>query len=295
MDTTIPQQASKQGEAKSLKSGLYIIATPIGNLKDISERALEIIKLSELVICEDTRVTNRLLSSYGIKKSMIVYNDHSDEKERKKILNILREGKVVSLVSDAGTPLISDPGYKLVRALIDENIYFTTIPGPSSVISALVLSGLPSNRFLFEGFLPNTQKARREHLQEISGFNGSLIFFERAERLEETFLALLELLGNRDAAIVREISKTFEETLRGKLKELLQKLKGGWLPKGEIVIVVGPPEKQEIDSDTINKALKKKMKLMSVKDAVDDVSDELKLSRKVVYQHALEIKKNENS
>ncbi len=221
--------------------GLYIVATPIGNLRDITLRALDALNAADLIVCEDTRVSGKLLSHYGISKPTLSYNDHNGPERRPKIMAALTEGKCVALVSDAGTPLVSDPGYKLVREAIERGFYVTTLPGASSVLSALCLSGLPTDRFLFAGFLPAKKEACRKAIQTLANVPSTLVLFESARRLPETLALLQEVLGNREAAVVREITKLYEESRRGTLQELHAHYEKAGAPKGEVVIVVGPP------------------------------------------------------
>jgi len=223
-----------------LHPGLYIVATPIGNLGDLTRRAVTILESADIILVEDTRVTGKLLNHIGKKSKMMVYNDHKGDRERDEILDAMR-CKIVALVSDAGTPLISDPGYKLVRDARMADIYVTTIPGASAVIAALTLSGLPSDRFLFEGFLPNKTKARCTQLEELGAIRATLIFYENGSRLGAMLADALSVLGPRQAAVIREITKKFEETVTGSLEDLVQRY-GSEKPKGEIVVVIGPPE-----------------------------------------------------
>lgn len=269
--------------------GLYIVATPIGNLDDITLRALTILKLADIIVCEDTRVTAKLLSHYGISKTTISYNDHNGEQRRPMILQALRDGKHVALVSDAGTPLISDPGYKLVRDVIAENHYVTALPGPSSVLAALCLSGLPSDRFLFAGFLPSKQEACRKEVQTLMQVPATLIWFESATRLAASLAVLSELLGARPAAVVREISKRFEETRRGTLFELLEYYQAQGAPRGEVVVVVAPPQESEADDDAIRAQLLLLLKSHSVKEASSMLADATGMPRKKLYALALEL------
>jgi len=220
-----------------MQPGLYIVATPIGNLKDVTLRAIEVLKASDLIICEDTRVSRTLLVEHGINKKLIAYNDYNAKAVRPKIIEFLREGKIVSLISDAGTPLISDPGYKLAKLARENGAYVTTIPGACSPIAALTLSGLPSDSFLFDGFLPNKSGARKNRLKGLRQLESTLIFFDRSSRIGETLKDMLEILGDRQAAIAREITKKFEETLTGSIGELIKLLQGREL-LGEMVILV---------------------------------------------------------
>lgn len=263
-------------------NGLYIVATPIGNLGDLSTRTIAILKSADLILVEDTRVTGKLLNHIGKKQKMMVYNDHKGERERAAILADAR-CKIVALVSDAGTPLISDPGYKLVRDARAEGIHVTTIPGPSAVIAALTLSGLPSDRFLFEGFLPNKSKARGEALSELAAINGTLVFYENGARLGTMLSDALNLLGDREAAVIREITKKFEETVCGSLAELSARYCDD-KPKGEIVVVIGPPGAADPASDSdIEAALREALQRLPASKAAGEVAKRFKADRKRLY------------
>src|SRR5690348_2587199 len=203
-----------------LAAGLYILATPIGNARDISLRALETLRGSDVIAAEDTRVTAKLLAIHGISRPLIPYNDHNGAEMRPKILGRLERGEAVVLVSDAGTPLVSDPGYKLVRAAVAAGLPVIALPGPSAVLAGLTLSGLPSDRFLFAGFLPSKAGERKTMLEELKGVRATLIFFESAQRLSESLMAMAEVLGEREAVMARELTKLHEEVRRGSLTEL---------------------------------------------------------------------------
>jgi len=272
----------------TLDPGLYIVATPIGNLGDITLRALEVLKNVDIIICEDTRVTNKLLSHYDIKASMHVYNDGAGDKTRAKILGRLEEGASMALVSDAGTPLISDPGYKLVREAKARDIAVTTLPGASSVTAALTLSGLPSNNFMFCGFLPNKTQARRNALAEFKHINTTLIFLERASRTAGSLADMLEVFGEREASIVREISKTYEQAITDPLSNLIESCNKE-APRGEVVIIVAPPTDIEASQEQLDELLIKSLKTMSTKDAAAYVAEILNLPKKQVYTRALEL------
>lgn len=270
--------------------GLYIVSTPIGNLADITLRALDILKLVDLIACEDTRVSGGLLSHYGIKKPLISYNDHNADEKRPEIFSAIERGKRVALISDAGTPLISDPGYKLVREALEKNIYVTAIPGPSSVTAALCLSGLPSDSFYFGGFLPAKSEALKKHIKSLSQVPSTLIFFESARRLEESLAALRDGLSDRQSAIVREITKLYEESRRGKLSELLENIEKNGAPKGEVVIVIAPPQESELSaSENIEAELVLLLKSHSVKETATIIAEQTGLSRKEIYALALKI------
>src|SRR5690349_4151623 len=230
---------------------LALVATPIGNLGDISARGLETLRGADLIACEDTRVTGNLLSKFDIRRPTLPYHDHNAETMRPKLMERLEHGETVALVSDAGMPLISDPGYKLVQAATGTGIAITVIPGPSAPLAALVLSGLPSDRFLFAGFLPAKDGARRTTLQELKSVPATLLLFETGPRLAGSLAACREVLGNRQAAVARELTKLHEEVRRGALGELARHYQEAGPPKGEIVLVIAPPVEAaaEIDID----------------------------------------------
>jgi 16S rRNA (cytidine1402-2'-O)-methyltransferase len=287
----------KEGETTvKLKSsqfqppGLYLVATPIGNLQDITLRALDILQLADLVVCEDTRVTGNLLAHYGIKKSMFSYHDHNGEERRPKILQALEEGKRVALVSDAGTPLISDPGYKLVRAAQTAGHYVTAIPGASSVLTGLLLSGLPTDRFLFAGFLPAKKEAARKTIRELALIPSTLVIFEAARRLPETLVLLAEELGDREAAVTRELTKRFEESQRGVLSGLAMHYDQEGAPKGEVVIVIAPPDKNVVMDIDVEGELKKLLIDHGVKEASSLLAEKTGLKSKELYALAVKIK-----
>ncbi len=270
-------------------SGLYLVATPIGNLGDISRRAVETLEKADLIVCEDTRVTGMLLKALAIRPSrLIAYNDHNAGRKRPEILSALAEGLTVALVSDAGMPLVSDPGFKLVRACIDEGFRITSVPGANAPLAALQLSGLPPDKFSFLGFLPPKRKARQEMLERWSAVPGTLIFFETASRLLDTLEDMHSVLGVREAAVVREITKLFEETRRGTIEELLAYYKSEGPPRGEIVIVAGPAAGRGCDADWQGE-LREALRSMSIRDAVALVAGNNRISRKEVYAMALEV------
>jgi 16S rRNA (cytidine1402-2'-O)-methyltransferase len=272
---------------ESEEVALYIVATPIGNMEDITLRAIRILGAVDMIASEDTRVTGILLSKLGIKaKKTMCYNDHSGEKERQKIAALLTEGKSVALVSDAGTPLISDPGYKLVRELSEQGFKITSIPGASSVMMALTLSGLPTDRFLFEGFLPPKSQARKNALSELKNIKATLVFFESPKRLVDSLKDMQEVLRGREAAVLREITKKFEEVKRESLSALIEYYTQT-PPKGEVVVVVGPPARNSFSEADIEEELKKALRTMSVKDAVALVAENTGANKKDVYKLAL--------
>ena len=272
---------------QNLPVGLHIVATPIGNLGDLSPRAAETLRNAKQILAEDTRVTAKLLAHIGAKVPMMRYDDHSSEEEREKIVARLGE-EAIALVSDAGTPLISDPGFKLVRAarLAGHRIY--TLPGPSAAIAALTLAGLPTDRFLFLGFLPTKAKARNDTIAEIAQVRASLVLYESGPRLGATLAALSSQLGRRDAAIAREISKYHEECVTGTLEELAERY-ADTEPKGEIVIVVGPPcETSNVDDQQLASALDDAMARLSPSRAAAEVAKMFGVPKKRAYALALE-------
>lgn len=277
-----------------LKAGLYIVATPIGNLGDISKRALDTLRSVDVIACEDTRVTAKLLNAFLIKKPMMAYHEHNGEQQRPKIEGMIREGKAIALVSDAGTPLISDPGYKLVESLAEADVYVTTLPGPSAVIAALTLAGLPTDRFLFLGFPPNKRKSRQDWFTREKNTGATLVFYESGRRLKESLSDAHTALGNRKAAICREISKKFEEVVRGNIFDLVEKLEQGGTPKGEIVVVIegGQAKTHSSNADgDANVLLEKALKHMSVKSASTFVAEVTGLRKKELYAKALDLAK----
>jgi 16S rRNA (cytidine1402-2'-O)-methyltransferase len=280
----------KSPDRGSLAAGLYVMATPIGNARDISLRALDVLKGCDVIAAEDTRVTSKLLSIHGVSKPLIPYNDHNAPEMRPRILARLAGGEVVALVSDAGTPLVSDPGYKLVRAAIEAGANVVAIPGPSAVLAGLTLSGLPSDRFLFAGFLPSRQGERKTALEELKGVRATLIFFESAQRLSDSLAAMAEVLGNRPCAMTRELTKMHEEVRRGSLSELAAHYEKAGAPRGEVTLLVGPPGEVVTDDAKIDAALTAALAFMPVKAAANMIADLTDGSRKKLYDRALELK-----
>lgn len=271
-----------------MEPGLYIVATPIGNLGDLSPRAAEALREADLVLVEDTRVTARLLAHAGSKAPMRRYDDHSSDSDREAIVATLGE-KAVALVSDAGTPLISDPGYKLVRAARSAGHEVRTVPGPCAAVAALTLAGLPTDRFLFLGFLPAKAKARADAITEIAGVRATLVCYESGPRLADTLLALAAQLGPREAAVAREITKLHEECVTGTLAELADRY-AETFPKGEIVVVVGPPlEADDVTDSQLDSLLAEAMAQLSPSRAAAEVSELLGIPRKRAYARALEL------
>ena len=271
--------------SKRPDAGLWIVATPIGNLRDMTARAFDVLAAADLVACEDTRRTGRLLAAAGIESKLLSYHDHSSAKKRERLIEHLKEGKLVALVSDAGTPLISDPGYKLVRDALEENLPVTCAPGPSAPLAALVISGLPTDRFLFAGYLPARDQARRKAIEELAGVRASLIFLESPRRLAASLEVMKEILGDRPAAVARELTKLHEEVRRGGLSALAAAFGGSPAPKGEVVILIGPPpDIPPADAETL---LDNALRSMSVRDAVAAVATETGQRRKEIYARAL--------
>jgi 16S rRNA (cytidine1402-2'-O)-methyltransferase len=273
---------------KALAPGLHVVATPIGNLGDLSPRAADTLRNADLILAEDTRVTAKLLAHIGTKTPMLRYDDHSSEAERDRIVGRLG-GEAIALVSDAGTPLISDPGYKLVRAARNAGHEVHTVPGPSAAIAALTLAGLPTDRFLFLGFLPSKAKARADAIADVAGVRASLVLYENGPRLGDTLAALGAQLGERDAAVAREITKLHEECVTGSLGELTARY-ADLIPKGEIVIVVGPPlEAAAASDDDLDAALGEALERLSPSRAAAEVAEQLNVPRKRAYARALEL------
>jgi 16S rRNA (cytidine1402-2'-O)-methyltransferase len=279
---------------KELESGLYLTATPIGHARDVSLRALDILKAADLIAAEDTRVTSKLLAIHGIARPLAPYNDHNAARERPRLLEKLKAGARIALVSDAGTPLVSDPGFKLVRAALAEGIAVLAVPGASAVLTGLTLSGLPSDRFLFAGFLSAKSGERRAVLQELKGLRATLIFFESAQRLGDTLPEMAEILGARDAVVAREMTKLHEEVRRGTLVSLASHYAGVAPPKGEVTLLVGPPAEAEADFGKIDAALDAALAFMPLKAASELIAELTGASRKEVYALGLK-KKNAQS
>ena len=272
----------------ALAPGLYVVATPIGNLGDLSPRAAETLRKAALVLAEDTRVTGKLLAHAAAKVPMRRYDDHSSERDRAEIVERLGS-EAVALVSDAGTPLISDPGYKLVREARAAGHIVHTVPGPCAAVAALSLAGLPTDRFLFAGFLPSKAKARAEAIAELAPIRATLVFYESGPRLADSLAQLAKGLGNRDAAVAREITKLYEECVTGCLFELAERYSKA-PPKGEIVIVVGPPPAQESATDAdLDSALTDALQRLSPSRAAAEVAQQLSVPKKRAYTRALEL------
>jgi len=273
----------------TFESGLYVVATPIGNLADMSQRAIDLLEAAEIVAVEDSRVTGKLLRHLGLKKKMRRYNDHSGEGERNALIAAARSG-IVALVSDAGTPLISDPGYKLVRSAREAGVPVFTIPGASAVTAALSICGLPTDRFLFGGFLPNKTKARSETLSELGAVKATLVFYESGPRLAATLADVAALFGDREVAIARELTKKFEEVVTGTATELAARYEGQE-PKGEIVLIIGPPlNVSEAETGDVEAALREALQTMPAAKAAGAIAKRFGLERADVYAQANKMK-----
>jgi 16S rRNA (cytidine1402-2'-O)-methyltransferase len=281
------EEVNRPVMSERLPPGLHIVATPIGNLGDLSPRAADTLRRADRILAEDTRVTAKLLQHVGARVPMSRHDDHTDERERERIVAQL-DTQAIALVSDAGTPLISDPGYKLVRAARAAGHAVHTLPGPNAAVAALTLAGLPTDRFLFLGFLPARAKARTDAIGEVAGVRATLVLYESGPRLRDTLAALAEQLGTRDAAVVREISKLHEECVTGTLTELTQRYAEA-APKGEIVIVIGPSsEVASATDEELDAALGEALKRLSASRAAAEVAERLNVPRKRAYARALE-------
>ena len=275
--------------SENLAPGLYIVATPIGNLSDLSPHAAAVLEGADIIAVEDSRVTAKLLAHIGVKRPMTPYHDHNGDRVRPGLIAQMTD-KAVALVSDAGTPLISDPGYKLVRAARDAGVEVHTVAGPCAAIAALTLAGLPTDRFLFIGFLPSKGGAKATAIAEVAAVRATLVLYESGPRLGATLEALRAGLGEREAAVVREISKKYEETVTGSLGELASRY-ADEAPRGEIVVVVGPPgEKEVATAEDVESALREAMERLSPSRAAAEVAERLGLPRRQVYERALALR-----
>ena len=271
---------------------LYIVSTPIGNLEDITLRALKVLKEADVIACEDTRTTRKLLTLYAVETPLVSYHEHNEIEKAKELLSILREGRSIALVSDAGTPCISDPGYRIVKLASEHGIEVLSIPGPSASVSALSVSGLPTSSFAFFGFLPRTKKHLTDYLSRIKNYPETLVFYESPNRVTKTLRAISEVFGDRNISLSREMTKLYEETLRGKVSDVLEALVKRNEIKGEVTIVVegASSEIGETDPETIDRMLDQHKKIgSSLKDAVKMVSEESGYSKSKTYKRALQI------
>lgn len=273
-----------------MKNGIYLVATPIGNISDISLRALDVLKNADIIACEDTRVTKKLFSLLAIStsgKTFVTMHDHNEEEISQSLIDSVNNGHTVAYVSDAGSPLISDPGYKLAKKCRRQNIYLTTIPGACAAVCALQLSGLPSNSFTFAGFIPNKEQARKNTFLKYKNYDSTLIFYETANRLVKTLEVIKEIYTCREIAVVREITKLYEDCKSGNAEELIQYYTTN-PPKGEIVLIISPTtENIVVDYED---ELKEELKKTTLKTAVKTITEKYNLNKNEVYQKALELK-----
>ena len=286
-----------QTEAEPLAAGLHVVATPIGNLRDISLRALATLSAAHLILAEDTRVTRILLAHYGITTPLWAYHEHNAAEMRPKVLALLAQGQALALVSDAGTPLVSDPGYKLVEAAIEAGHAVRAVPGASAVLTALVVAGLPTDRFFFEGFLPNKSAARQTRLSELASIPGTLVFFESPHRLQAMLKDAQTILGNRPAAVARELTKFFETVRRGPLNDLAALYEHEAKPKGEIVVLIGPahPDEAPPRDENLDALLTQELSKRSLKDAASVVAEQTGLPRRLVYARAIALSRSDEA
>ena len=284
-----PGVSKRQGSA--LDPGLYLVATPIGNAQDLSQRAIAVLSAADVVACEDSRVSGRLFAMHNIDAKLTTYHDHNAHQRRPQLIKRMKDGESVALVSDAGTPAIADPGYKLARAAIEAGITVTAVPGANAALTALILSGLPTDRFLFEGYLPSRSNARRKVLAQLAAVPATLIFQESNKRLAASLADMADVLGNRGAAVGRELTKMYEEMRRAPLADLAAAYEDEGPPKGEIVVVVaGPGAGPEIDAAALDEMIIEALGDLSVRDAAEKIAAETGLARKQIYSRALDLK-----
>ena len=281
-------------EAPRADPGLYLVATPIGNLGDMTLRGLEILAGVDVIACEDTRVTRKLLDRYAITTPLTPYHEHNAAKARPALLRRLAEGAAIALVSDAGTPLVSDPGFKLVRAAQEAGHPVTALPGPSAPLAALTVAGLPTDQFFFAGFLPTKQAARQTRIAELARVPATLVLFESGPRIAATLADLAAGLGRREAALCRELTKLHEEIRRGDLAALAQSCAAGEV-RGEIVLVIGPPVAEPTSDADAETLLRAALSRTSLKDAVAEVAGATGLPRRQLYQRALSLAKEDGT
>ena len=283
-------------EAEPLAPGLYVVATPIGNLGDITVRALSTLAAAETVLCEDTRTSGKLMERFAIRTKLSPYHEHNAQKARPHILERLQQGATIALISDAGMPLVSDPGYRLVKEAVELGIPVTACPGPSAVLTGLALSGLPTDRFLFAGFVPQKQGERRRLFAEFEKLKATLIFFESPHRIIETLHDLATALPGRAVAVTRELTKLHEEVLRGQAQEIAAQLAARAAVKGEITLLVGPPTEDEPVSDAdIDIAINHALSTMPASKAASEVAKRFNLNRAGIYQRILSRKESDGA
>ena len=283
-------------EAEPLAPGLYVVATPIGNLGDITVRALATLAAAETVLCEDTRTSGKLMERFAIRTKLSPYHEHNAQKARPHILERLQQGATIALISDAGMPLVSDPGYRLVKEAVELGIPVTACPGPSAVLTGLALSGLPTDRFLFAGFVPQKQGERRRLFEEFAKLKATLIFFESPHRIVETLHDLATALPGRAVAVTRELTKLHEEVLRGQAQEIAAQLAARAAVKGEITLLVGPPTEDEPVSDAdIDIAINHALSTMPASKAASEVAKRFNANRADIYQRILSRKESDGA
>lgn len=275
-----------------MEKGLYIVATPIGNISDISERAKALLYEADVLACEDTRVTKKLLSLLNIgfaNKKFITLHDHNEQEKAQDVIDLVNQGLCVVQVSDAGSPLISDPGYKLIKLCHEQNVPFAVVPGCCAIICALQMSGLPTNRFMFAGFIPNKDKAREDLFKELAPINTTLVFYETAPRLLKSLAVAKNVFANREFAVAREITKIYEECKTGAADQIIAHFEKN-PPKGEIVFMVAPPSDNDNNDVDVEKLLRQKMEKSPLKTVVNEMVTNYKLNKNEVYKLAVKIK-----
>lgn len=286
-----PRLDQPQPDGAPLSPGLYVVSTPIGNLRDVTLRALDVLAGVDEVLAEDTRTARKLLDAYSIRARVSPYHDHNGAIRRPEIVEKLRSGAAIALISDAGTPLVSDPGYKLVREVAADGHAVIPVPGASALLAGLVVAGLPSDRFLFAGFLPPKVGGRGKTLEDLCGIKATLVFFESGPRLVATLSDMAERLGAaRKACVARELTKLFEESRRDTLAGLVDYYAEAGPPKGEIVILVAPAEGETVSTDALDTALRKALTTLPTKQAANVVADALGIPKRQAYQRALALK-----
>ena len=283
------RSARSKRSPRPLAAGLYVVATPIGNAGDMTLRALDVLAAADVVACEDSRVTGRLLSMHGVRAKLTPYHEHNAARARPALLERMVRGEAVALVADAGTPLVSDPGYKLVAEAVAAGLTVTAAPGASAPLAALTVSGLPTDRFLFAGFLPSRRPARRKALAELAPVKATLVLLESPRRLAAALIDMADVLGARPAAVARELTKLFEEVRRGGLDELASHYRQVGAPKGEIVVVIGPPEPTPSDPQDVDARLLAALETLTVREAAAAVAAATGLPRRRLYARALEL------
>ncbi len=278
-------------EAESIAPGLYVVATPIGNLGDITIRALATMASADVILCEDTRTSGKLMERFAIRTKLSPYHEHNAQKVRPAIIARLKQGAAIALISDAGMPLVSDPGYRLVKEAAEQGIPITACPGPSAVLTGLALSGLPTDRFTFAGFVPQKQGERKKFFAEFEKLRSTLIFFESPHRIIETLQDIETALPGRAIAVTRELTKLHEEVLRGTAGEIAASLSARASVKGEITLIVGPPgEEEAAPDDIVNDAIAAALESMSASKAASDIARRFNLNRSDIYQRILSLK-----